>query len=152
MPKLPPRSEVAEQLLIIVEMRNEQQHWREQAACRGMDPAGFFPQKSATYVAQVAKQICARCPVAEDCLRDLGHEDAGIVGGKTLRDRQQMGIKRKDFKHQVRRHVVYHSGDHQDIVAADLGIQPGSVKRERVRAKSKARKELSLAEGCNEVV
>ena len=148
MPKLPPRSEVAEQLLIIVEMRNAQQHWREQAACRGMDPASFFPQPSATQVGQAAKRICARCPVAEDCLRDLGHEDAGIVGGKTLRDRAKMGIKRKDFKHQVRRHVVYNSGDHEDIVANDLGIKPGSVNRERVRAKTNARRKLLLAEGC----
>jgi hypothetical protein len=113
-----------------------------------MDPAGFFPQPSATQVGQAAKQICARCPVAENCLRDLGHEDAGIVGGKTLNDRQQMGIKRKDFKHQVRRHVVYNSGDHEDIVATDLGIKPGSVNRERVRAKTNARRKLLLAEGC----
>lgn len=60
--------------------------WRTRAACRDIDPELFFPIGNAgPAVLQTAqaKQVCARCEVADACLRwalDTG-QDAGIWGG-----------------------------------------------------------------------
>ena len=43
-------------------------NWRLLAACRGMDPALFFPERGDVYTVQGAQAVCATCPVAEQCL------------------------------------------------------------------------------------
>lgn len=60
--------------------------WRDQAACREVDPELFFPAPRARgSVKQVlqAKRVCARCPVREVCLEwalDSG-QHTGVWGG-----------------------------------------------------------------------
>ncbi len=41
--------------------------WAERAACRGMDPALFFPEHNVP-IPQEAYDACAECPVAAECL------------------------------------------------------------------------------------
>ena len=72
--------------------------WAEQAACIGMDTNLFFPDKgdgrhegSVTQV-DVAKVVCARCPVRADCL-DYAirtHQKHGVWGGKTPKERRPL--------------------------------------------------------------
>ncbi len=70
--------------------------WVERAACRqaGTDPELFFPVSESGPAAArqiaAAKAICARCPVAEQCLdwALLAGESAGIWGGTTPDERR----------------------------------------------------------------
>ena len=40
--------------------------WRQKGACRGLDPAIFYPVSEED--AAEAKSVCAKCPVREPCL------------------------------------------------------------------------------------
>ena len=54
--------------------------WRNYAACRDVDPELFFPiGNTGPALLQIdeAKQVCARCKVAEACLRRLGRTQRG---------------------------------------------------------------------------
>lgn len=69
--------------------------WRERAACRDEDPELFFPISEVGLGAKQvnrAKAVCARCPVASECLADaLDHGlDFGIFGGMTPRERRSL--------------------------------------------------------------
>ncbi|MFD4528619.1 WhiB family transcriptional regulator [Streptomyces sp. NPDC058470] len=69
--------------------------WVEYAACHDADPETFFPPAGGTDDTEreaAAKQLCARCPVAEPCLREaLSHEETtGIWGGLTVRERREL--------------------------------------------------------------
>ena len=64
--------------------------WRELAACRGADLEVFFPERGES--AQVARQVCAACPVRQPCLdyaiaNRIVH---GIWGGLTERERRAL--------------------------------------------------------------
>ena len=67
--------------------------WRRHAACAGEDPELFFPVGSSgpalTQIA-AAKAVCARCPVAEACLRHAVTTGLayGIWGGLTEEERR----------------------------------------------------------------
>jgi WhiB family transcriptional regulator, redox-sensing transcriptional regulator len=73
--------------------------WRDDAACLGADPEGWFPVgESAEAMAQTrdAIAICDGCPVEDACLKwalDTCQE-AGVWGGKSERERKAM--KRRD--------------------------------------------------------
>lgn len=43
--------------------------WREQAACRGEPPATFYDHELDRHVR--ARELCAGCPVRDDCLDDV---------------------------------------------------------------------------------
>lgn len=72
-------------------------HWMKQAACTGpdMDAETWFPvvhtpgwQEQLTR----AKEICARCPVRQECLEyalDTGQR-AGVWGGLSEKERQEL--------------------------------------------------------------
>ena len=69
--------------------------WTERAACHepGVDPELFFPVSEsglAAGEAAAAKAICARCPVAAECLAWAlrAGEPAGIWGGTTPEERR----------------------------------------------------------------
>ncbi|WP_277675388.1 WhiB family transcriptional regulator [Saccharopolyspora rectivirgula] len=69
--------------------------WRERAACRDEDPELFFPVSEVGLGAEQAKRakaVCARCPVASQCLADALENglDFGIFGGYTSRERRQL--------------------------------------------------------------
>lgn len=87
----------------------ERPEWMVDAACRGEDPAVFYPKTSseadlargnhtpsAEYQAAVerAKAICRRCDVQAECLAYCLHTDErhGIWGG---RDQAQIGYIRR---------------------------------------------------------
>jgi WhiB family redox-sensing transcriptional regulator len=68
--------------------------WQTFAACTGVDPALFFPERGAA--TREAKAVCATCPVREECLEyALEHgEKFGIWGGKSERERRQIRRER----------------------------------------------------------
>jgi WhiB family redox-sensing transcriptional regulator len=67
---------------VVAERRQE---WRQFAACRGVDPATFFPERGDRETVEAAKSLCATCPVAEECIEyavSLGTR-SGIWGGRS---------------------------------------------------------------------
>lgn len=74
-------------------VRADRTDWRDDAACRHLDPELFFPistMGAALPQIQAATRICRRCPVRLDCLRwalESG-QDAGIWGGLTAEERR----------------------------------------------------------------
>lgn len=57
--------------------------------CVGADPNLFFPDTMAQ--AREAVALCNTCPLIEQCLNwAMAHEDHGIWGGKTARQRARM--------------------------------------------------------------
>jgi WhiB family redox-sensing transcriptional regulator len=70
-------------------------NWRERAACRDADPELFFP--AAGDGAEDAKEMCARCPVREQCLsRGLAAPmPEGIWAGLNLHERKALRAARR---------------------------------------------------------
>jgi hypothetical protein len=66
--------------------------WLQHAACNGMNPDIWFPEKGNTKDADLAKEICMGCPVRDDCLADamIRGEEFGIWGGVSQRGREQL--------------------------------------------------------------
>jgi len=69
--------------------------WRLKGACRGLDPAIFYPVSEDDAVE--AKAVCNNCPVREPCLEwALGNrEHDGVWGGATERERRRMIRQRR---------------------------------------------------------
>lgn len=61
--------------------------WHELAACRGLDPSIFFPERGES--AALAKATCAECPVREECLAFayMAGQHTGVWGGLTEKER-----------------------------------------------------------------
>ena len=67
-------------------------NWDE-AACKGKDPAIFYPQ---TYLDdKPAKAICSGCTQQEPCLALGMHETEGIWGGMTPSERRREAVRRR---------------------------------------------------------
>jgi WhiB family redox-sensing transcriptional regulator len=69
--------------------------WQQEAACRTEDPELFFPvgqSGSAKLQERHAKDVCARCPVKDPCLRDAlkAGDTSGVWGGMTEDERRAM--------------------------------------------------------------
>jgi WhiB family redox-sensing transcriptional regulator len=73
------------------------QSWRQQAACRGLDPMIFYPTGDDDDDAEVAKDVCAQCVVRETCLEHAlaVREKEGIWGGCTERERRRILRQRR---------------------------------------------------------
>jgi WhiB family redox-sensing transcriptional regulator len=73
------------------------QSWRQQAACRGLDPVVFYPTGDDDEDADVAKDVCAQCVVREMCLEHAlaVREKEGIWGGCTERERRRILRQRR---------------------------------------------------------
>lgn len=78
-----------------------EQPWRAQAACRGLDPAKWYPETGERNAE--AKAICngvpgvsGSCPVRAACLEFAiaGREDFGIWGGLSERERRRLAQQR----------------------------------------------------------
>ena len=69
--------------------------WGNRAACRGVDPDVFYPVSDEE--TEVAKAICAQCPVREACLEYAlaNRERDGVWGGATERERRRMIRQRR---------------------------------------------------------
>ncbi|MFF8997097.1 WhiB family transcriptional regulator [Streptomyces achromogenes] len=58
-------------------------HWRDEAACREVDPDMFFTDN--THIVQQARKVCLGCPVRQQCT-DYALEHGewwGVWGGMT---------------------------------------------------------------------
>ena len=76
--------------------------WRHRAACRGTDLTVFFPGRGES--AEPARQICASCPVRQQCLEyALRHTIThGIWGGLAERDRRALRTRQAGAARQER--------------------------------------------------
>ena len=135
MNELPPRSEVADQLYLIMEARYDQAGWRWFAACKGMDPDIFFGGKGQG-ANDHARAICGRCPVRADCLRDLGQYYGGFIGGMTTTQRVKAHIAKLRLAEREMDAFIVET-EPEEIAALDLGIKPNSINRRRHRAAKK---------------
>lgn len=64
--------------------------WWDYAACLGMDPDLFFPERGESVAA--AKEVCQDCPVRLTCLQYAldNKEHHGIWGGVSERERRRI--------------------------------------------------------------
>ena len=71
------------------------QTWRQNAACRGIDPDIFYPADDDP--ADDAKTICNVCPVRTPCLEWAlaTREKEGVWGGATERERRRIVRQRR---------------------------------------------------------
>ncbi|MEZ5320578.1 MAG: WhiB family transcriptional regulator [Microthrixaceae bacterium] len=71
------------------------ENWARKAACRGLDPAIFYPPTDEDAVA--AKAVCGECPVRRECLEHaIEHrEKNGVWGGETERERLRIIRRRR---------------------------------------------------------
>ena len=71
--------------------------WKSQARCLGVDPEVFYPDEEDEAGAEIAKQICAACPVREVCLEHAiaVREKWGVWGGLTARERRRIIRRRR---------------------------------------------------------
>lgn len=70
---------------------DEEEHaWVRRAACRGMDPAIFFPLTDEE--AEQALAVCRGCSVRQECLEYAlaAKERYGVWGGTTERERRRI--------------------------------------------------------------
>ncbi len=70
--------------------------WLESGACRGLDPALFYPDDDLDEAIE-AKQVCASCPAQVLCLEYAlqAREKQGIWGGFTERERRRIIRQRR---------------------------------------------------------
>lgn len=75
--------------------------WQIKAACRGQDTANFYhPENergpSRARRERMAKAVCARCPVINDCLRWAlaAREPYGVWGGLSTDERAALLTRR----------------------------------------------------------
>ena len=66
--------------------------WREEARCRGIDGAKFFPMTEDPQHTAPAKAICGDCPVMAECLvfSVVTSQPDGIWGGLTSSERTKL--------------------------------------------------------------
>ena len=71
-------------------------NWRQDAACRDLDTAVFFPETDEETGAALA--VCATCPVREACLEFalVTRQDDGVWGGMTETDRKRLRRRRQE--------------------------------------------------------
>jgi WhiB family redox-sensing transcriptional regulator len=67
--------------------------WRDRAACRTVPTAVFFPERfpgdpGPAGDKDIAKAVCASCPVKAECDEDQRGEQFGVRAGTTARERK----------------------------------------------------------------
>lgn len=72
--------------------------WREAAACAGTDNELFFPVGDEDSRAEQAKEICAGCPVLDECLQYAlsTNQTEGVWGGMTGSERRRLRRRLRD--------------------------------------------------------
>lgn len=72
--------------------------WRETAACNGVNSDVFFPDSEDPDDSAAAKQVCAECPVAVECLQYslATNQGAGVWGGLDEGERRRMRRRIRD--------------------------------------------------------
>jgi WhiB family redox-sensing transcriptional regulator len=69
--------------------------WMANGNCRGETPSLFFPSDGVGV--DVARRVCADCPVKEPCLEYALHNgiDHGVWGGTSERERRRIARRRR---------------------------------------------------------
>ncbi len=69
--------------------------WMAEGNCRGESPSLFFPSDGVGV--DVARRVCATCPVKEPCLEYALHNgiDHGVWGGTSERERRRIARRRR---------------------------------------------------------
>jgi WhiB family redox-sensing transcriptional regulator len=62
--------------------------WQRLAACRGEDPAVFFPPRNGSAQVAAARGVCRSCPVKEPCLEYGLRAPVGVWGGLSVKERR----------------------------------------------------------------
>jgi WhiB family redox-sensing transcriptional regulator len=72
-----------------------EQSWMLRGACRGKDPGFFFPSDGVGV--ELARQVCADCPVRVECLEYALHFriEHGVWGGASERERRRILRQRR---------------------------------------------------------
>lgn len=72
--------------------------WRKDAACSGADADTFFPIGEDEALAAPAKEVCAACPVQEQCLQYAlaTNQTEGVWGGMTGPERRRLRRRIRD--------------------------------------------------------
>ncbi len=83
----------------LLELIHHRPAWMRYAACREHDPALFFPERG-TGNGQVAKAICAGCPVREPGLdyalgESWDYRTKGVWGGLSEEERTSLARQRR---------------------------------------------------------
>ena len=70
-------------------------NWMQHGLCRQLAPSTFFPNDGVGV--EVARRICATCPVQEPCLEYALTEriDHGVWGGASERERRRIAKRRR---------------------------------------------------------
>jgi WhiB family redox-sensing transcriptional regulator len=73
---------------VSITAHNDNPHWRNDAACRGLDPNVFHPKRGRD--TNGPKDVCGPCPVKTECLAYslVNFEKHGIWGGLSERERR----------------------------------------------------------------
>lgn len=76
--------------------------WREESACKGLDPNMFFPGPNDTEDQEEAHKVCSSCPVTEECMEYAlaNNIDHGIWGDMSERQRKKF---RRNLKKQQKK-------------------------------------------------
>ena len=78
--------------------KNDDQLWVDQALCRGMDTAMFFPERGINYnKIKEIKRMCKVCPVRTQCFElamEQENDNCGIFGGTTPLERRRIRAER----------------------------------------------------------
>jgi len=78
--------------------------WRVRAACSGMDPDLFFPERGDVIGVARAKAVCASCPVTAECLQYAleAKEKQGVWGRLSGQERRAIRSARRKDPHAAR--------------------------------------------------
>jgi len=70
-------------------------HWMQKGRCRDISPSIFFPSDGVGV--EVARGICADCPVKAPCLEYALENkiDHGVWGGASERERRRIARRRR---------------------------------------------------------
>jgi WhiB family redox-sensing transcriptional regulator len=86
-------------------------HWKDRAACVGVDPSTFFPERGES--TDPAVTICGGCDVRQECLAQalLTIERFGIWGGASER-------QRRDIRRTLRLREITNTANDQEVDSA----------------------------------
>lgn len=109
--------------------------WWADAACRGMDPAVFYPSKGDVDGVRAAKAVCAECPVSQACLLDAVEygESEGIRGGMSTRERRM--FERSTRTGDVQRECVQCGARFLGFIQSQLCSEDCRLARQRERSR-----------------
>jgi WhiB family transcriptional regulator, redox-sensing transcriptional regulator len=90
-----------EELVTLADLFRSLPGWQRDGLCHEYPLATFYPERGQT--AEEARGICARCPVAFECLSYAletfsDFEDCGIWGGTSPKERKAMRRSQREAK------------------------------------------------------